>query len=424
MNRLIICFLFVLAAGCHHSAQNESIAVIQIQDRNGLTETISNPDRLVSYQTTNFLAAQPYKKVVRIYKNEGKNRSKIITYHPNGMPSQYLEAQEMRAHGAYREWYASGQLRLEALVIGGTADLSPGVQEDWVFDSLSHVWDEQGNLIAEISYDKGALSGKSIYYYPSGQIEKELDFQKNKLEGMAIEYWPSGKLKSQTECKKGVKEGRSLGYFEGGNIAWVEDYSDGRLRSGTYYNLEGESMGGVENGGGMQALFENGAMTLTEFKIGKPEGLVQKFHPSGEIQRSFFTKNGKKQGEEIEYFLSSELDTFPLKPMPKMSVYWNENMIHGCTKTWYNNGQLQSQREYARNQRSGPSLAWYRDGSLMLYEEYEEDKLVTGQYYKFQKRDPISSITNGSGIATLYDETGTFLRKLSYLKGKPVDPEE
>lgn len=423
MKRLIIPLLLIIAS-CHHPVKNEAIAVIQIQDRNGLTETISNPDRLIPYQSIDFLSTQPYKKVTRIYKEEGKNRSKITTYHPNGIAFQYLEAEEMRAHGLYREWFPNGQLRLEAKVIGGTADLVPGVQEDWVFDSLSRVWDEQGHLMAEIPYDKGVLSGKSIYYYPSGQVERELSFDKNKLDGLATEYWPSGLVKSTTFCKKGVKEGESLGYFEQGTLSWKEDYLDGRLRNGTYYNSQGEIVSEVENGGGFQALFENGAMTLTEYKIGLPEGLVKKFSRSGELQKTYSMKNGKKQGEEIEYFLTEELEGINEKLVPKLSISWHENAIHGCVKTWYNNRQLQSQREYSRNQRSGPSLAWYRDGSLMIYEEYEEDRLLSGQYYKIQRKDPISSILNGNGIATLHDETGAFIRKVPYLKGKPVDPED
>ncbi len=423
MKRFIPLFFFIVTS-CQPRVKSDPIAVIQIQDRNGLTETISNPDRLAPYQTTDFLSAQPYKKVVRIYKDEGKNRSRITTYHPNGVVSQYLEAEEMRAHGAYREWFPNGQIRLEATVVGGTADLSPGVQEDWVFDSLSRVWDEQGNLIAAIPYEKGVLTGISTYYYLSGQVERELPFEQNKLNGPAIEYWPDGIMRSKTQCKKGIKEGESIGFFQDGKRAWVEDYLDGRLREGSYYNPQGELVSKVENGGGFQALFENGAMTLSEFKVGLPDGLVQKFTRSGEIHKSFFTKNGKKQGEEIEYFLSSELEHPSDKPLPKMSLHWNENTIHGCVKTWYPNGQLQSQREYSRNQRSGPSLAWYQDGSLMVYEEYEEDRLVTGQYYKIQRKDPVSMVTNGNGLATLHDEAGSFLRKIPYLKGKPVDPED
>lgn len=424
MNRVLFLFL-VIAAGCHHAAKNDSIAVIQIQDRNGLTETISNPDRLVTYQTVDFLSAQPYKKVLRVYKSEGKNSSIITTYHPNGLIYQYLEAKEMRAQGAFREWFPNGQLRLEATVVGGTADLAPGVQEDWVFDSLSQVWDEQGNLIASIPYEKGMLEGVSTYYYPSGQVERTLTFEKNKLNGLSTEYWPEGALKSKTMCKRGLKEGDSLGYFPDGKPAWVEDFLDGRLRKAAYYNPNGDKVSEIHNGGGFRALFdEEGSMMLTEFRIGLPEGLVQKFSPSGEIQRSYYIKNERKHGEEAEYFAASELETPQEKPTPKLTLNWSDNMVHGGVKTWYNNGQLQSQREYARNKRSGPSLAWYREGSLMFYEEYEDDLLLTGQYYKLQRKDPVSSIINGNGLATLFDETGSLLRKVTYFKGKPVDPED
>jgi antitoxin component YwqK of YwqJK toxin-antitoxin module len=66
-------------------------------------------------------------------------------------------------------------------------------------------------------------------------------------------------------------------------------------------------------------------------------------------------------------------------------------------------------------------FAWYRDGSLMLIEEYESDVLIKGSYYKKGDTDTISSIENGQGFATLYDSEGKFLKKISYLKGRPID---
>ncbi len=418
--------IFVLAflSACHYSAKEDPLTLIQIQDRNGLTETISNPDRLVSYETVDFLNNQPYKKVLRVYRGDGKNRSRITTYHPNGVIAQYLEAEEMRAHGAYREWFSNGQLKIEAKVIGGTADLASGAQEDWVFDAMSRVWDEQGHLIAAIPYDKGSLEGKSTYYYPSGQIERELFFAKNKLHGSEIEYWLNGVVKSKTQYKQGIKEGDSFGYFEEGAKAWVEEYSDGRLRDGSYFNLEGELISEVEKGAGFVARFGDGELTLIEYKVGRPEGLWRNFTSQGEMRKTFFTKGGMKHGEEIDYFLAADLKTNPTAPFPKLSIAWNENKIHGCVKTWYKNGSLQSQREYSRNQRMGPALAWYSDGSLMFYEEYEEDHLLSGQYYKRYQKDPVSSVSKGAGVATLFDENGGFFRKVTYMKGKPVDPEE
>lgn len=420
MKYLLILLLFT--AGCQHTAPNDPLALIQIQDRNGLTETISNPDRLTVYQTVDFLTSQPYKKVLRVYKANGKNHSKITTYHSNGSVFQYLEGEEMRAHGAYREWFPNGQLKIDATVIGGTADVS---QQDWLFDGLSQVWDEQGHLTAKIPYEKGALEGSSLYFYPSGQLEREVPFVKNNMEGALLEFSPQGQLKSKTGYKKGLKEGESQAFFESGQLALVEDYTEGYLRTGKYYNLRGDLVSEIEHGGGFQGQFENGCLTLIEFRMGRPDGLVQKFAPSGEIQKSFHLKNGKKQGEEVEYYLKSQIEGIKdkYKPRPKLSVSWNENAIHGTVKTWYNDGQLQSQREYSRNQRTGPSLAWFRDGALMLLEEYEEDRLVSGQYFKPNRTEPVSTIANGTGVATLYDETGAFLRKVQYLKGKTIDPE-
>ena len=423
MKTILFALLVIIASGCNR-ASDDPLIVIQIQDRNGLIETISTPDRIANYETVDFLSPQPYKKVLRSYKKEGKNHSKVTTYHPNGMIAQYLEAEEMRAHGAYREWFPNGQLKLEAYVIGGTADVSAGTQRDWLFDGASHVWDEQGRLIAQISYEKGMLEGPSIYYFPTGGIEKELPFVKNEVEGEATEFTVDGQIKSKTHYKKGHREGTCVSFFANGQPAMIEDYTDGLLRKGAYYNPEGDQISDVDNGGGFQASFEGNALTLMEFRMGKPNGWVKKYTPKGELHRSYLLKNGKKHGEEIEFYLSSDLDRPSDKPLPKLSLTWNENAIHGLVKTWYSNGVHQSEREYCRNQKQGPSLAWYRDGTLMMVEEYEKDQLVKGQYFKINSKEPVSTIANGTGIAFLYDETGSFIRKVSYSKGKPVDLED
>ena len=53
----------------------------------------------------------------------------------------------------------------------------------------------------------------------------------------------------------------------------------------------------------------------------------------------------------------------------------------------------------------------------MLLEEYENDILISGKYFKKNFSTPISTITMGTGIATLYDEDGLFIKKIKYEKG-------
>ncbi len=426
MKKIIFVTFALFLSGCTHSNTSDSIVAIQIQDRNGLTETISTPERLEHYNQTNFLASQPYKKIVRIYRKEGKSKSIITTYHPNGAPWQYLEAEELRAHGAYKEWHPNGQLRIEAFVIGGTADVVQGAQKDWLFHGTSKVWDEQGKLLAILPYSQGALEGVSVHYHPSGAIEKELPYRRHVLEGTSTEYYPNGSIRSKISYKQGNKEGPSFGYFQNNQMAWEEEYKDNLILKGTYYNNKGEQLSSIEEGSGFRALFEGDTLSLmVQIQQGFAEGGVKQFTSKGELQATYYIKNGKKAGTETIYYLSSErAQDNKTQLQPKLSMNWEDNAVHGSVKTWYNNGQMQSQRDFCRNKKMGPSLSWYRDGSLMLVEEYEEDKLVKGLYYKKNGLDAISSVINGSGIASLYDENGVFLRKLSYIKGDPVDPNE
>lgn len=409
-------FLLFFAVACHR-AQKEELVLIQIQDRNGLTETISDEEKLMAHSAKNFLDSQPYKKVFRLYRSEGKNHSVITTYHPNGSLWQLLEAKEMRAFGAYREWFQNGTQKIEAQVIGGTADLSPSAQETWLFDGSAEVRNEKGNLLAQISYDKGALSGTSRSYYPSGSLEKETPYLQDRIIGEERSFWETGELKSITTYQAGLKEGKSSGFWPNGLSSSEEIYEEGYLIDGVYTDLQQEIVAEVKNRVGTRAFFDHRRLArIEEIQNGLPEGLVQCFDASGQLRITYHLKNGKKHGEEIEYFPSSS--------QPKISLDWDQDLIHGIVKTWYENGQMESQREIYKNKKAGIACAWYRDGTLRLLEEYENDELVRGQYFKKNQYSPVSTIASGNGIATLYDSDGLFLNKISYLKGKPVDPNE
>ena len=58
----------------------------------------------------------------------------------------------------------------------------------------------------------------------------------------------------------------------------------------------------------------------------------------------------------------------------------------------------------------------------MLTEEYENDELVRGQYYRKNQLEPVSINHKRQRYATIYDEDGVFLRKVTYMNRKIVDP--
>ncbi|MCB1136152.1 MAG: hypothetical protein KDK78_07790, partial [Chlamydiia bacterium] len=73
------------------------------------------------------------------------------------------------------------------------------------------------------------------------------------------------------------------------------------------------------------------------------------------------------------------------------------------------------------NKKQGMCTAWYEDGSLMFVEEYDKDRLIQGKYLRPGEHTPISRVAEGSGIATLFDADGKFIRKICYEDGEPVE---
>ncbi|MEM8727992.1 MAG: hypothetical protein AAGE99_04710 [Chlamydiota bacterium] len=393
---------------------------IQIVDRNGFKETISSIDRLATYEKTDFLVPQPYDKVVRMFvrNKDGKTPAKLTTYHDNGEPWQYLEVINGRASGIYREWHGNGVLRLDVRVIEGLGDLSQEAQLGWVFDGMSRAWDESGNLIAEIHYDRGILQGNANYYHTNGRVSRVIPYENGLIDGELIYYDEEGKVVGKTPYEKGKREG--IATYKGDRIqpSYSEEYRDDRLIQATYHDFSGKIIERVEKGYGNKPVYKQGSLhSIREYRNGKSEGGVKLFDSYGYLKTLFHVKDGVKHGEEWVYYSSLGNQ----EPKPKLYIEWYEDKIHGICRSWYSSGILESEREIIDNRKDGMASAWYEDGSLMLIEEYEKDRLKKGRYMKKGESHPISSIENGEGTATLFDKDGYFLKRVFYQKGLAVD---
>lgn len=414
---LAFIIIILLATGCYRNVPIEpTLSSISIIDRNGLSETISNADRLKQYEETDFLANQPYKKVLRVYDRdcEGNINAYITDYHENGQPKQYLEIKNARAFGKYQEWYPNGTLKLDSNVIGGMADITPGAEATWLFEGVNRAWAEDGHLVAEFNYEKGFLEGVTTYYHPNGTIWKLIPYHKNQIEGVAKVFLDNGDLMQEIAYSQGNKNGKSIRYWSKDKVGSVEEYSLGKLRTGFYFDGEGKPITQVAEGNGFRAVLGKEALAeMHQYKNGDQEGEVKVFSKNGAIAKVYRVKNGLKHGEELEYYATLGSN----QQQPKMSINWYEGKIHGVVKTWYDNGVMESQKEMGSNKKNGLLTAWYRDGNLMMIEEYNQGKLVRGEYFKKGERYPVSNVINGKGIATIYDPEGNFLQKVNYQPG-------
>ncbi len=416
---VIVLLCFCGCAPKQSADKSGTILSMQIIDRNGFTETISNKDRLCSFKDTNFLSPQPFQKVLRIYGRNlaGQSTSKITSYHDNGSLCQYLEAVDGRAHGLYQEWHPNGQLKIETQVIEGTADIHELAQASWVFEGLCQVQNEQGQKIAEFHYNKGLLEETASYFFPDGKLQKKIPYAQGEIHGIYQLLDEEGNILEEIPYAKGEKEGVARAYWAPGIFLSEEHFEGGLLQEASYFDREGNCIAKVEKGEGKLAQFQEGKLyCLSSITKGRGEGEVSYFNPDGTLHISYILKEGKKQGEEWEYFPYSAQET----PRAKLCIHWNEDRIEGQVKTWYPNGQAESQREIHNNKKQGNCFAWYKNGELMLLEEYENDLLLKGSYYKKGDKKAVSKVDSGKGIAYLYTAEGIFSKKVSYEKGKPL----
>lgn len=425
-------YFFIAALICGASAcQNKQdvstsppLISLQTIDRNGFSETISNKDRVQRFTQTDFLASQPYQKVLRVYgrDDKGKSASKITSYHSNGHIWQYLEIVEGRANGAYKEWHPNGVLKIEAQVIEGLGDVSEAAQMSWLFEGKCTVWDEQGQTEALFNYTKGLLEGTAYYYHSNGQLSRSVPYMQDNIEGEMLVYDDQGRIVERVPFVEGVKHGVALGKSIDGAWSFREVYDRGILKQASYTCRSFNSMPCVTEGEGYQAIFKDGRLaSIVEIHGGQLDGTVRIFHPDGSLKSLYHLVNEKKQGAEWEYYPSAPLrDPLALPSQPKVLVFWHDDMLQGLTKTWYENNVLESEREMNQNILHGLCSAYYKDGSLMLMEEYQRGQLLKGSYFKKGDKLPVSRVEGGHGIATLFHGEGYFLRKTSYEKGMPV----
>ena len=230
-------------------------------------------------------------------------------------------------------------------------------------------------------------------------------------------FLDNGQILQRSEFANGNRHGPSIRYWDGKTPSTEEIFKDGLLAKGKYYDPNGQLISQITNGNGRRALFGRDCLAeVHEYRNGIPEGEVRIYDPQKHLVSLFHVKNDIRHGEEVYFYNAHRLDQ---KIIPKISVDWYQGKIQGTVKTWYDNGVQESQKEMSDNKKNGHSTAWYRDGSLMMIEEYDYDDLQRGEYFARGEKEPVSTVSHGEGIATIFDAEGTFLRRVNYHKGKP-----
>jgi antitoxin component YwqK of YwqJK toxin-antitoxin module len=156
-----------------------------------------------------------------------------------------------------------------------------------------------------------------------------------------------------------------------------------------------------------QATYENGV----------PVGELLEINKTGKVERTATYTEGRRVINKIDYYSDSQKqkksEILYLGPATKQVTkdkFWNaqlakfdgdgKNLRHGVAKTWFSNGQIESEGTYQYGKKSGTFTFWYENGQVAATGEYRDDK-PEGQWvwwHQNGQRSAYGRYENGSLI--------------------------
>lgn len=411
MRIYILILTFSLFFSCTPPQKLSYLAGIQITDRNGFTETITTPQEVKKYENEDYFSPQPYERVIlTIQSSKETTPSKIFTYHPNGNIKEFLESINFQAKGTYKKFFSSGQIEIEAQLVGGVGDLTEEAKKTWIFHGKSQVYSKQGVLLACMGYSNGLLEGESKFFWDSGQLKESSIYTFGKKNGVYTSYYENKQPKLIGFYKNGHKEGLFSHYSPSGTLVSKEEHFNQRLINASYYDSD-TLVSSVINGSGKKIVFSSEGLTeLFPYTNGKINGVARQFSKEKFLLKSCDYLEGVKHGKEL-FFL-------PNSKTPYMSISWDNNTLNGPVSTYFPDGKVQSIFSIKNKLKDGSFKNWSTSGFLMFHEEYTNGLLNTGKYFKSGVNTPVSEIKNGKGTALFFDEQGSLLAKENYEQGE------
>jgi antitoxin component YwqK of YwqJK toxin-antitoxin module len=150
----------------------------------------------------------------------------ISKQYANGIPLLEYTLLNNYLHGIRREWYPSGQLKLEETFQLGKQD------------GLSRRWAENGILIFEGYYATGTLEGIATHWYETGFLKRRLTLHIGKRNGIYEEWYPSGNKQYEHTYRNDKLNGYCKDYYDiPGTVKVIYNMED-NIRIGKYKEFD------------------------------------------------------------------------------------------------------------------------------------------------------------------------------------------
>lgn len=237
-------------------------------------------------------------------------------------------AEELKEYEIRRDYYPSGQVRIEGSYYNGKADglrreysedgtivkgyifsrgimLSEGITD--AFGKKQGPWKEyyeSGELLASGNYKNGLRTGEWTFYHRNGKTEQKGFFgPKESPDGEWTYYYESGNLLKKELYVDGELDGEYVEYSDSGKVIVQGNYSEGFETGEWNYSIgdvleKGTYRDGVQVDWWEQRAKSDGQLIFKgKFQDGIPEGKHSWYYPDGSKKMEGFFNNGLREGD-------------------------------------------------------------------------------------------------------------------------------
>lgn len=145
----------------------------------------------------------------------------------------------------------------------------------------------------------------------------------------------------------------------------------------TYYRSgEIESTVEVINKDNFKIIFfyENNQIKLeAQYKNDNLIGVVNSYYEDGQIQSIRNYEDGKLSGESIFYYETGNI---------KLKLEYNQNQLDGVVKTYYESGSINSKKKYSNNLLNGKMIIYYENGEIKYEVDYKDNDILQIRSYQ------------------------------------------
>jgi antitoxin component YwqK of YwqJK toxin-antitoxin module len=149
------------------------------------------------------------------------------------------------------------------------------------------------------------------------------------------------------------------------------------------------------------------------FKDGIRDGETTTYFPDGRVSRNEYFKNGKKEGSQKRYFLNGKL---------RSEERYKDGKEEGIQREYYEDGTTQLEQYYKNGKQEGIQKIYYENGQLEGEATYKNGKQdgSTKKYYSSGEIQRENNFTDGikDGVQKTYYIDGTIEEENNYKFGR------